>query len=40
VKGEGDYETVLDYGIAIEGILGVLIIVGDKLGMRGEVELV
>jgi len=40
VKGEGGIRTVLDYGIAIEGILGVLIIMGDKLGMRGEVELV
>ncbi len=39
VKGEGHIKTTLDYGIGIEGILGVLIIVGDKLGVRGDMEL-
>lgn len=39
VKGEGDIRKALDYGFEIEGILGVLIIVGDKLGVRGDVEL-
>jgi len=40
VKREGDIKRALDYGMGIEGILGVLIIVGDKLGVRGDMELV
>ena len=39
VKGEGDIRKAIDYGMAIEGVLGVLIIIGDKLGVRGEMEL-
>jgi len=40
VKGEGDITGALDYGMGIEGVLGVLIIIGDKLGVQGEMELV
>ncbi|MBA7560491.1 hypothetical protein ES708_02117 [subsurface metagenome] len=40
VKREGDIKGALDYGMGIEGVLGVLIIVGDKLGIRGDMELV
>ncbi|MBN2398349.1 MAG: UPF0280 family protein [Deltaproteobacteria bacterium] len=39
VKREGDIKRALDYGMGIEGILGVLIIMGDKLGVRGDMEL-
>jgi len=40
VKREGDIKGALDYGMSVEGILGVLIIMGDKLGIRGDMELV
>jgi len=39
VKGEGDIKKALDAGAQIEGILGVLIIVKDKLGAWGSIEL-
>jgi len=39
VKGEGDIRKALDAGSQIEGILGVLIIVKDKLGAWGSIEL-
>jgi ApbE superfamily uncharacterized protein (UPF0280 family) len=40
VKGEEDIKKGLDYAMSIKGVDGVLIIVGDKLGAFGEVELV
>ncbi|MDD5724314.1 MAG: UPF0280 family protein [Syntrophales bacterium] len=40
VKREGDIKGALDYGLGIEGVQGVLIIMGDKLGIRGDMELV
>ncbi|MDO9516340.1 MAG: UPF0280 family protein [Syntrophales bacterium] len=40
VKREGDIKGALEYGIGIKGVLGVLIIIGDKLGIRGDIELV
>lgn len=40
VKREGDIKGALDYGMSVEGVLGVLIIMGDKLGVQGDVELV
>lgn len=39
VKRGGDIKRALDYGMRIEGVLGILIIMGDKLGVRGDVEL-
>jgi ApbE superfamily uncharacterized protein (UPF0280 family) len=40
VEGKGDIEKGLDYGSQIRGIIGVLIIVGEAMGMRGSLELV
>ncbi|MBN2515961.1 MAG: UPF0280 family protein [Deltaproteobacteria bacterium] len=40
VKGEGDIRHALDRGSTIEGVLGIVIIVNDKLGAWGDVELV
>ncbi|MDP3804671.1 MAG: UPF0280 family protein [Candidatus Omnitrophota bacterium] len=40
VKRSGDIEKGIDVAKSIEGIKGVLIIVGDKLGSWGEVKLV
>ncbi len=40
LKGEGDITRALDYGMGIEGVQSVLIIMGDKLGMQGDMELV
>jgi ApbE superfamily uncharacterized protein (UPF0280 family) len=39
IQGRGDIEGGLDYGSQIRGIIGVLIIVGETLGMRGGLEL-
>jgi ApbE superfamily uncharacterized protein (UPF0280 family) len=39
VKGEGDIRQALDRGSQIEGVNGILIIVKDKLGAWGDVEL-
>lgn len=39
VKGEGDIKKVLDVGFRIKGVLGIVIIVNDKLGAVGAVEL-
>jgi ApbE superfamily uncharacterized protein (UPF0280 family) len=38
VQKESDIRNALDRGLEIEGVLGVLIIVGDKLGARGAIE--
>jgi hypothetical protein len=40
VKGEGDIKKALDRGPQIPGILGILIIVEDKLGAWGSIELI
>ena len=40
VRKEGDIKNALDFGIRLEGVTGVLIIMGDKLGILGEIELV
>ena len=39
VKRVEDIKGALDYGMRIEGVLGVVIIMGDKLGVRGDIEL-
>ncbi len=40
VKAEGDVKAGLDIAAKIEGVLGAVIISGDKLGAWGKVELV
>ncbi|HOO91634.1 MAG TPA: UPF0280 family protein [Syntrophales bacterium] len=40
VQRVGDIKSALDFGLHIEGITGVLIIMGDKLGMLGDIELI
>jgi len=40
VKGPDDLKTAIDYAKSIDGISGVLIIVGDKLASWGKVELI
>lgn len=39
VSGEGDIKAALKAGAGIEGILGIIIIVKDKLGACGAIEL-
>lgn len=39
IKGKGDIERGLNYGSHVEGVIGVLIILGEVMGMRGELEL-
>lgn len=39
VMGKGDITRSLDFGMGIEGVQGVLIIMGDKLGVQGDMEL-
>ena len=39
IEGKGDIERGLKYGSQIRGIIGVLIIVGEAVGMRGNLEL-
>lgn len=39
VRKERGIKAALEYGAEIEGILGILIIVGDKLGAYGAIEL-
>ena len=40
IKGKGDIEEGLNYGNHIRGVIGVLIIVGEAMGIRGNLELV
>ncbi|MDO9528310.1 MAG: UPF0280 family protein [Syntrophales bacterium] len=40
VRKEKDIKKALNFGAEIEGVLGILIIVGDKLGAYGAIELV
>jgi ApbE superfamily uncharacterized protein (UPF0280 family) len=39
VQNNDDIERVLDRGIKIEGVIGLVIIKEDRLGVRGEIEL-
>ncbi|MBT8489960.1 MAG: UPF0280 family protein [Deltaproteobacteria bacterium] len=39
VKGENDIKKVLDLGFRIKGVLGIVIIINDKIGAVGAVEL-
>jgi hypothetical protein len=40
VKGEGDVKKALEAGAKIEGVLGIVIIIKDKLGACGAIEFV
>jgi uncharacterized protein len=40
VKDKRDIKTALRFGISIEQIIGVLIIVEDQLGVQGDIELI
>lgn len=40
VKSRKDIKMALDYGIKIQGIAGIIIIIGKDLGITGKVELV
>lgn len=39
IKNEKDIEQGLELGKEIEGVLGILIIVGEKMGVRGDIKL-
>jgi hypothetical protein len=39
VKSRGDIKKALDHGMKIDGVLGIVIIVGDHLGAIGDMEL-
>lgn len=39
VKGPGDIEKAIELAKAVEGVKGVLIVIGDKLGSWGEIKL-
>ena len=40
VRAEEDIQAALDFGQTIEGILGIVIIKGDRMGAWGEIDLV
>ncbi len=40
VRKESDMKKAINFGAEIEGVLGILIIFGDKLGAYGAIELV
>ena len=39
VKRAGDIQKGLDYACSISGVLGTVVIKGDKMGIRGEIEI-
>ena len=39
VKTNNDLEAALDYGMSIKGVFGLVIIIGDRLGAIGDIEL-
>jgi ApbE superfamily uncharacterized protein (UPF0280 family) len=40
VQSANDVQRALDFAQQIEGVMGVIIIVGDQIGAWGDVELV
>ena len=40
VKREGDIKNALNFGLHIEGAIGIVVIMGNKLGILGDIELV
>ena len=39
VKSKRDIHRALETGIEIEGVLGIVIVVGDRMGAIGDMEL-
>lgn len=40
IGAEDDLEPALDYALAVPGVLGAVLVLGDKLAAKGDVELV
>jgi len=40
VKSKADIRTAIEFGKRIEGVKGLLVIVADKIGAWGEIEIV
>ena len=40
VKSAADIETAMDFGRRIEGVTGIVIVIGDQIGFWGEIEVV
>jgi hypothetical protein len=40
VKSKNDIKNVLDFGMKIKGVLGIIIILGNEMGAIGEIEFV
>ena len=40
VRSKKDIQNAVEFGQKIEGVLGILIILGDKLGMWGDLEII
>lgn len=40
VQGEGDLERAVDFALGIPGVIGALVILGDKMAVRGDLKLI
>jgi ApbE superfamily uncharacterized protein (UPF0280 family) len=40
VKKKDDINRALEFGKSLSGVLGLIIIVGDKMGVTGDVEFI
>ena len=40
VKSASDIETAMDFGKRIDGVKGIVIVIGDQIGFWGEIEVV
>ena len=40
IGGKKDIQTAIDFGKSIEGIVGMVVVVEDELGLWGELEIV
>jgi ApbE superfamily uncharacterized protein (UPF0280 family) len=40
VESKGDIQPALDFGKQLEGVTGVVVIIGDAIGIWGELEVV
>ena len=40
VQSKTDLQQVLDFGKRVEGVTGIVIIIGDAIGMWGDLEVV
>lgn len=39
IESPGDIEGAMDFALALEGVMGIVIVLGERLGVRGEVTL-